>query len=216
MYVFPRQLCSYCLLCVLVSFTLFIVPRPDNAVLLERPLWRQNVRPNANALDPLKGKYGFDGGVLPGGVDTAPPEWKESYPRLDPVWEGGPHLELAAQTMEPAVVYWALAVPWSRPPTSREVYDAVVRPNHTKTPAAGDGAPTGTTVDLRAQAPPRAQPPPSATAPTRSPRPTRRSHPAGRGVRVDPKGAQRAAAPEDPSGPEVAHAPTPKQQHPPL
>ena len=35
--------------------------------------------------------------------------------------------------MEPAVVYCALAVPWSRPPTSREVYDAVVRLNHTKT-----------------------------------------------------------------------------------
>lgn len=100
-------------------------------VLVDSP--RGLMTDNANALDPLKGKYGFDGGVLPGGVDTTPPEWKESYPRVEPVWEGGPHLELAAQTMEPAVVYWALAVPWSRPPTSREVYDAVVRLNHTKT-----------------------------------------------------------------------------------
>ena len=109
----------------------FTISDTQIRVLVESPLGLMT--DNANALDLLKGKYGFDGGVLPGGVDTAPPEWKESYPRLEPVWEGGPHLELAAQTMEPAVVYWALAVPWSRPPTSREVYDAVVRPNHTKT-----------------------------------------------------------------------------------
>ena len=111
----------------------------------------------ANMLDELAGQYGFDGGHLPGrrqsrsstthsafsghalpaalvvGMDVLPPEWKETYPRLEPVWEGGPHLEVAAQTTEQAVVYWVVTVPWSRPPTSREVREAALREANTAT-----------------------------------------------------------------------------------
>ena len=86
-----------------------------------------------NSLDPLKGLYGFDGGMLPEASPAEAPGWKPSYPRLEPVWEGGPHLEVAAQTFTPATVYWVIAVPWARAPTSREVMEAVLRPANTTT-----------------------------------------------------------------------------------
>ena len=84
------------------------------------------------ARDPLAGAYGFDGGGLPAADDADwrvrdAPAFAETYPRLEPVWEGGPHLEVAAQTRTPAVVHWAVAVPWGREPTSREVAEAATR-----------------------------------------------------------------------------------------
>ena len=86
-----------------------------------------------NSLDPLKGLYGFDGGMLPEASPAEAPGWKPSYPRLEPVWEGGPHLEVAVQTFTPATVYWVIAVPWARAPTSREVMEAALRPANTTT-----------------------------------------------------------------------------------
>ena len=86
-----------------------------------------------NPLDPLKGLYGFDGGMLPEESPAEAPEWKPSYPRLEPAWEGGPHLEVAVQTFTPATVYWVIAVPWARAPTSREVMEAALRPANTTT-----------------------------------------------------------------------------------
>jgi len=117
----------------------------------------------ANALDELKGKFGDSGGVLPGGrrskpetsdgqampntlvvgLDVDPPKFAESYPRVEPLWEGGPHLELTARTSEPSVVYYALTVPWARPPTTREVIDAAKQKSDTATRLIAGGNVSG-------------------------------------------------------------------------
>ena len=117
----------------------------------------------ANALDELKGKFGDSGGVLPGGrrskpetsdgqampntlvvgLDVDPPKFAESYPRVEPLWEGGPHLELTARTSEPSVVYYALTVPWARPPTTREVIDAAKHKSDTATRLIAGGNVSG-------------------------------------------------------------------------
>ena len=75
---------------------------------------------SSDPLFALRGAYGFDGGGLPPeslgffGVLPTAPAFVESYPRAEPLVEGGAHVELAAQTRAPATVYWALAVPWTR------------------------------------------------------------------------------------------------------
>ena len=86
------------------------------------------VAESLDPLDALRGAYGFDGGGLPHSP-TAPtaPVFRESYPRAEPLAEGGAHVELAAQTLAPAKVYWALAVPWTRAPTRRELVEAATR-----------------------------------------------------------------------------------------
>ena len=90
--------------------------------------WR-DVAESPDPLDALRGAYGFDGGGLPREWNEAPtaPAFLESYPRAEPLAEGGAHVELAAQTRTPAKVYWALAVPWTRAPTRRELVEAATR-----------------------------------------------------------------------------------------
>ena len=101
-------------------------------------------------LEPLKGVWGFDGGGLPRhGVDMNDdaPVFVKSYPRLEPLAEGGPHVEIAAQTKTPAVVYWTLAVPWTREPSVREVVEAATRALQTGVRPTTGLAPTRLVVD---------------------------------------------------------------------
>ena len=84
------------------------------------------------ARDPLAGAYGFDGGGSPAADDADwrardAPAFRRRTRGSSPCGEGGPHLEVAAQTRTPAVVHWAVAVPWGREPTSREVAEAATR-----------------------------------------------------------------------------------------
>ena len=107
---------------------------------------------SSDPLFALRGAYGFDGGGLPPeslgffGVLPTAPAFVESYPRAEPLVEGGAHVELAAQTRAPATVYWALAVPWTRAPTRRELVAAATRGTHGPTDARG---PTRMVLDNR-------------------------------------------------------------------
>ena len=97
-------------------------------------------------LEPLHGVWGFDGGGLPRkGLDDRAPVFVESYPRAEPLVEGGPHIEVAVQTKTPSVVYWALAVPWTRDPTVREVFEAATRGDGVR--PANEFGPTRSVLD---------------------------------------------------------------------
>ena len=85
-----------------------------------------------NSLDPLKGLHGFDGGMLPEASPAEAPGWKPSYPRLNPCGKADRTRGGGAE-FTPATVYWVIAVPWARAPTSREVMEAVLRPANTTT-----------------------------------------------------------------------------------
>lgn len=107
---------------------------------------------SSDPLVALRGAYGFDGGGLPPeslgffGVLPTAPAFVDSYPRAEPLAEGGAHVELAAQTLAPATVYWALAVPWTRAPTRRELVEAATRGSAGPTDARG---PTRMVLDNR-------------------------------------------------------------------
>jgi len=110
-------------------------------------------------LDALRGLYGFDGGGLPSADERdngaffakfspeGAPVFVESYPRAEPLAEGGAHVELAAQTKTPAKVYWALAVPWTRAPTRRELVEAATRGGGASPPT--ETGPTRMVLDNR-------------------------------------------------------------------
>ena len=107
---------------------------------------------SSDPLFALRGAYGFDGGGLPPeslgffGVLPTAPAFVESYPRAEPLVEGGAHVELAAQTRAPATVYWALAVPWTRAPTRRELVAAATRGTHGPTTRGDPRAWSSTTA----------------------------------------------------------------------
>ncbi len=110
-------------------------------------------------LDALRGLYGFDGGGLPSAEESdngaffakfspeGAPVFVESYPRAEPLAEGGAHVELSAQTKTPAKVYWALAVPWTRAPTRRELVEAATRGGGASPPT--ETGPTRMVLDNR-------------------------------------------------------------------
>lgn len=125
--------------------TLFVLSRDEKNTVRDL-----TASESLDPLEPLKGVWGFDGGGLPRhGVDMNDdaPVFVKSYPRLEPLAEGGPHVEIAAQTKTPAVVYWTLAVPWTREPSVREVVEAATRALQTGVRPTTGLAPTRLVVD---------------------------------------------------------------------